>query len=105
MTQQRAELYAALVNAHSGEIVKRAFYKYHQSSSYLTDSQIVLHWISNEDIPLKQWVRNRVLEIRRFTKLEEWKYIDTKNMIADIGTRRGTTLKEIKQDSLWINVH
>ena len=69
----------------------------------MTDSQIVLHWISNEDKPLKQWVRNRVLEIKRFTQLEDWKYIDTRNMIADIGTRRGTTLEDVKQDSLWIN--
>ena len=47
--------------------MKKAFGKYHTSQLKLTDSQIVLHWSTNEDKPLKQWVRNRVLEIRRFT--------------------------------------
>ena len=103
MSMPRAELYAALINSHSEEIVKRAFYKNHQCCYKLTDSQIVLHWISNEEKPLKQWVRNRVLEIRRFTLLNEWKYVDSKNMIADIGTRKGTKLKDVDQASQWIN--
>ena len=63
MSIPRAELYATLINSHSGEIVKRAFYKNYQCCYKLTDSQIVLHWISNEEKPLKQWVRNRVLEM------------------------------------------
>ena len=98
-----AELYAAVVNVQSGEIAKRALYKHHYSSSKFTDSQIVLHWISNEAKPLKQWVRNRVLEIPRFTKKEDWKYIDSKNMIADLGTRRGSKLTDAGQNSLWVN--
>ena len=49
MSQPRAELFAAVVNVHSGEIVKRSLYKYHCSSIKFTDSQIVLYWISNED--------------------------------------------------------
>ena len=64
MSQPRAELFAAVLNAHTGEVVKRSLGKYHQSSTKLTDSQIALHWISNSDKPLKQWVRNRVIEIR-----------------------------------------
>ena len=103
MTQPRAELYAAVVNAHTGEVVKRSFHKHHKSSIKLTDSQIVLHWINNYDKPLKQWVRNRVIEIRRFTNPEDWKYVHTKDMIADIGTRRGVTLKQVSQGSLWQN--
>ena len=75
MSQPRAELFAAVLNAHTGEVVKRSLGKYHQSSTKLTDSQIALHWISNSDKPLKQWVRNRVIEIRRFTIPEEWKCV------------------------------
>ena len=57
MSQPRAELFAAVLNAHTGER------KYLQSSTKLTDSQIALRWISNSDKPLKQWVQNRVIKI------------------------------------------
>ena len=99
MSQPRAELYAALLNTHSGEVFKKAFQKYHQGHFKLTDSQIVLYWISNEERPLKQWIRNRVVVIRRFTTPESWFYVNTKNMIADKGTRRGSTLKDVDQES------
>ena len=32
MSQPRAELYAAVVNTHAGEIVRRSFYRTHQKS-------------------------------------------------------------------------
>ena len=73
MSQPRAELFAAVLNAHTGEVVKRSLGRHHQSSTKLTDSQTALHWISNSLKLLKQWVRNRVIEIRRFTMVEQWK--------------------------------
>ena len=53
MSGSRAELFAAVLNAHTGEVVKRSLEKHHQSSTKLTDSQIALHWISNSDKALK----------------------------------------------------
>ena len=103
MSGSRAELFAAVLNAHTGEVVKRSLGKYHQSSTKLTDSQIALHWISNSDKPLKQWVRNRVIEIRRFTIPEQWKYVQSKDMIADLGTRKGVKTEQVDQDSAWKN--
>ena len=103
MSQPRAELFAALLNAHSGEVVRRSFYKWHKSSIKLCDSQIVLHWISNDEKPLKQWVRNRVIEIQRYTSPSQWFYVQFKDMIADLGTRKGASLDDVKQSSAWIN--
>ena len=103
MTQPRAELCAALINTHTGEIVRRAFGQHDTNAFKFTDSQIVLHWISNENRPLKQWVRNRIIEIKRFTDPGQWQYIHTSNMIADLGTRRGITLEDINSSSQWIN--
>ena len=103
MTQPRAELYAAMLNAHSGEIVKRALYKHHSSAVKLTDSQIVLHWVSNEERPLKQSTRNKVVEIRRFTNKQDWRYVESSDMLADKGTRRGCTLKDVDKYSDWRN--
>ncbi|XP_066927641.1 uncharacterized protein [Clytia hemisphaerica] len=102
-SQPRGELYAAVINTHTGEIVKRSLTTWHQSSIKLTDSQIVLHWISNENKPLKQYVRTRVIEIKRSTSNQDWFYVNTNNMIADIGTRKGATLKDVSRTSTWIN--
>ena len=102
-SQPRAELYASLINSHTGEVVKRSLKKWHQSSVKLTDSQIVLHWIDNDEKPLKQWVRNRVVEIKRYTSKDQWFYVNTVNMIADLGTRKGATLENVNKDSAWIN--
>eukprot|EP00794_Sanderia_malayensis_P020954 gene20954-biopygen15460 len=99
----RAELYAALMSTHTGEIVRRSFKHLVKSSKKFTDSQITLHWISNDEKPLKQWVRNRVLEIRRYTSTDQWCYIQSKNMIADLGTRRGVTIEMVNQSSTWVN--
>ena len=97
MTVPRAELYAANINAHAGEVVKRSLKKFHKSSLKITDSQVTLHWLNNEELPLKQWVRNRVVEILRFTKPSSWKYVKS----ADIGTRSGATLADVSPDSIW----
>ena len=104
MSQPRAELFAAVLNAHTGEVVKRSLGKYHQSYKKLTDSQIALHWVSSSNKPLKQWARNRVIEIRRFTLPEQWKYVRSKDMIADLGTRKGVKNEQVDQDSVWKNV-
>ena len=91
MTQPRTELYTALINTHTGEVVRRAFGQHHTNAFKFTDSHTVLHWISNENRPLKEWVRNRIIEMKRFTDPDQCLYIHTSNMVADLGTRRGTT--------------
>ena len=103
MTMPRSELYAAVLNSHTGEVVRRAFHKYHVGRQKFTDSQITLYWLNNEEKPLKQWVRNRVVEVRRFSDLADWSYVESRNMIADKGTRKGCTLEDVNQDSTWIN--
>ena len=63
----------------------------------------MLHWLHNKDKQLKLWIRNRVIEINRFTDLESWFYVKSCDMIADIGTRRRSSLKDVNRDSIWIN--
>ena len=69
---------------------------------HFTDSQVALSWISNEQLRLKQWTRNRVIEINRLTDKNEWKYIESKNMMADFGTRRGAKLEDVLDESSWV---
>ena len=103
MSQHRIELFAVTLNAHTGEIVKRSLKTYQKSSIKLTDSQIVLHWLHNESAQLKQWTKNRVIEIHRFTGKSQWRYINSTDMIADISTRKGAKIGNVNSELVWIN--
>ena len=71
LSQPRAELLAATLNTHTDETVKRAFQDNHKESATLSDSQVTLHWINNQKKPLKQWVRNMVVEINILTQQKD----------------------------------
>ena len=103
MTMPRAELLAAVLNACTGHVVKLSFGNYFKKCIKLTDSQIVLHWISNSKLAMKQWVRNRVIEINRLTSPDSWRYVKSKDMIANMGTRKGAKIEEVSENSLWNN--
>ena len=101
ITQPRAELAASVLGTHTAEVVKRSFGSKHKSSIKLTDSQIVVHWLNNLKLTHEIWNRNRIIEILRFTKVEDWYYVRTHDMIADLGTRRGATIEDVQQGSDW----
>ena len=100
-TQPRAELTAAVMNAHTGEVVKRSFGTKHKSAIKLTDSQIVLHWLNNLKLLQEIFVRNRIIEVHRFTLMQDWYYVRSADMVADLGTRRGATINDIVPGSIW----
>ena len=102
ITQPKAELAAGAMGTHTAEVVKRSFGPKHKSSIKLTDSQIVLHWLNNLSLVQEVWNRNRIIEILRFTKVEDWFYVHSDDMIADLGTRRGATIDDIREGSYWI---
>ena len=94
-TQLRPELYAALINTHREEVVKRAFGENHNNKLEFNDSQKVLDWISNKNRPLKRWIDNEIIELNRFTSVVQWRYIHISNMIVDIGKRQGAQMVDI----------
>ena len=49
------------------------------------------------------WTRNQVIEIHRLADKSFWRYITSTDLIADIGTRGGATLEDIRAESVWIN--
>ena len=57
------------VNTHSGEAVWHVLSNFHQIHLKVTNSQIVFYWICKNGLILKQWVRNRVIEVQRFTTI------------------------------------
>ena len=64
---------------------------------------IALYWISNSNKPLKQWIQNRVIEIRQFTIAQQWKSAQSKDMIADLETGKGVTTEQLDKESVWKN--
>ena len=52
---------------------------------------------------MNQWVRNRVVEINRFTQPYDWMFVRSEDMIAHIGTRCVSDLDIVGKDSVWIN--
>ena len=63
-----------------------------------TDSQVSLAWIRNEDKEMKQFVQNRLIEIRRNVPAINWYYCKTSDNPADLITR--INFKGIR-DNLW----
>ena len=55
LSQPRPELLAATMNVHVRKIK-------------ITDSKMVLQWISRNQKPVKQWIQSRVVEILRLTE-------------------------------------
>ena len=48
------------------------------------------------------WVQNRVIEINRLTDASLWWYVDSNNMVADLGTREWADISDVGPDSEWI---
>ena len=97
MTIPRAELYAAEVNTALGQMAHRAFGAQIIQRYKITDSKVAYYWIHSWEKPLKLWTRNRVNEVLRGSKLEDW-YLGPGNVMpCDIGTRRLNTITEISQ--------
>ena len=60
----------------------------HTKTLKLTDSQVALYWICSKRTSLKTWVCNKVIEINRLCDSSSRRYVESSNMVADIGTRK-----------------
>ncbi|XP_063420482.1 uncharacterized protein LOC134705689 [Mytilus trossulus] len=66
-----------------------------------SDSQIVLSWLSSKKT-LKQFVANRVKEIKELTEKFTWKYCPSESNPADL-LSRGITTQKFRDNMLWMN--
>ena len=102
LTIPRCELTAAELNASTSHVVQMSLKDYHKRSWYITDSQVVLHWLNCLKAALKMFVRNRTVEISRLTDISNWFFTASENMIADLGTRKGAMVEEVNSYGSWI---
>lgn len=50
---------------------------------FCTDSQVVLHYLSNLDIPLLKYERIRVEKVLEYTSIQQWMHVPTDENAAD----------------------
>lgn len=100
-TIPRAELKAAVVGSVLADVVTKHLKGKVVRRLFVTDSSIVLSWINQDTRPMSIAVRNGVIEVRRFTDRSEWRHVDTKLNIADLGTRCRATVNDIAEGSDW----
>jgi hypothetical protein len=103
-TIPRLELLSSLLASRLTESVKKALedVKRIDSVTYWSDSTVVLSWIRNSNKEYKQFVENRLREIRKLAPSELWKYVPTKQNPADIASQ-GTTATPLVESKLWWN--
>ena len=103
MSIPRAELLAAHLNATIGHVAHLALGELLKDTVKLTDSQVSLFWISSTSNPLKQWTRNKTVDIDRLAPRKDWFYVRSADNIADMGTRKGASIADISDGSHWRN--
>ena len=72
-----------------------------KSRHYWVDSRVALCWIKNEK-PWKQYVQNRVQEIRSLSAKEAWRHCPGSQNPADLPSR-GLTANDLATNSMWWN--
>ena len=62
----------------------------------LTDAEVVLNWVQRKDKMYKQFVQNRVVEIRKHVPGDSWYHVPGTENIADLPSR-GCTPKKLEE--------
>ena len=103
-TIPRLELLGALVLARLIKSVLTGFERTLRVDSVFcwSDSQIALWWIWGVNREFKQFVQNRVVEIRGLVKTSHWDYCPSENNPADICSR-GSLASKLVANQLWWN--
>ena len=87
-----ARLMTLVIKFHSGIKFNNIF--------YYSDSTTTLHWIMSDHKQWKTYVANRVRDINLLSCSENWKYVNTNDNPADLGTR-GLDADTLIGNRLW----
>jgi hypothetical protein len=103
-TIPRLELLSAVILARLISTVTRALNETLKldDPTCWTDSKVALYWILGETQEWKQFVQNRVVEIRKLVPLKCWRHCPGKVNPADIASR-GATSTDSGALQTWLN--
>ena len=102
-TIPRLELLACLISAKLARSVQQALEGVVVINNivYWTDSTVALSWIKGVTREYKQFVQNRVNEIRRLTPVDSWRYCPTDQNPADIASRGAKASALVNEEKWW----
>ena len=101
-TIPRNELSGIVLAAETLHCVLKALGSRVKDYIILTDSAIALAWVKNEEKPLKQFVFNRVIQIRRLIDIERLFHIPGESNPSDILTKdRKILVSDMDLNSAW----
>ena len=86
-TIPRNELQGLTGGSNLSCIVRKSLKDWVETSIVAGDSEIALHWNISDTRKLGMWHRNRVIQIRRGTELQNLYHVGTDYNVADVGTR------------------
>ena len=72
-----------------------------KKTTYISDSKCTIATIAKDSSALKEYMGNRVSEIRRHSDPSQWYHARSADNIADLGTRMGATVEDLSEDSEW----
>ena len=103
-TIPRLELLAALLLARLMSCVESALKEEISLTPPIchTDSKVALYWIKGVGGEWKQFIENRVTEIRKLVPVECWMHCPGKENPADLPSR-GVSVEELMNSHLWFN--
>ena len=103
-TIPRNELQGLTGGSNLSWIVRKSLHDWVDESILAGDSEIALHWNISDSRKLSMWHRNRVIQLRRGTELENLYHIGTDHNVADVGTRADrVTIEDIGPESRYEN--
>lgn len=83
----KLELQGAVLGTRVAQTISKMHsFKIHETM-FLTDSRVVLAWITTRKLKLKQFVALRISEILDTTTRSQWFHIGSKHNVADDGTK------------------
>ncbi|XP_037908650.1 uncharacterized protein LOC119650147 [Hermetia illucens] len=100
LTIPRLELSAALLLAKLISRTQKAFNLINVPVTLWTDSSVTLAWINSDPTRWKEFVKNRVRDIHEISPSAVWKFISTKQNLADCASR-GLNPSQLMKHSLW----
>ena len=100
----KSELEALCGGSNMAWVIRLALQDWVESAIVFSDSMIALCWLTSEKLRLSLFHRNRVLQIRRGTEMENVFHVKTEYNPADCGTRPSKVkISDVGPDSRWEN--
>ena len=97
----RMELMGGLLGAKMATVIKETLNIDNLCTYFWTDSTVLLYWIRDTKNKWKQFVSNRIYEIKKHSKPRDWFHCPGKINVADMLTRGMHMTKLIESNEWW----